>query len=319
MGNDLATPSALRQFALAFPDKAKAAIARIEDADEAADGLAKAEAMANYVKRIKATGEEVNHIQYGKLLLAAKYGELNPAPSPTESGKKGGGGCPRGGAGDAETPFGGDTLANYRKLARYQKRGRIDDYFDDLVTTEHEQEMSIAGFMRFVGTNIKGSQNKGVIEWYTPKLYIEAARATMGSIDFDPASSEVANQIVKAATFLDENNNGLEIGWGGNVFLNPPFRADLIAAFVNRLCEFYENNHVEQAVLLTNNNTDTRWWHQAAEWSRLVCFTKGRVPFYNPHGEAAAPTNGQTFFYFGNRTNEFRKEFAEIGTILSVG
>ena len=44
----------------------------------AADGLAKSQALADYGKRIKATTEEVNSIQYGKLLLAAKVGELCP-------------------------------------------------------------------------------------------------------------------------------------------------------------------------------------------------------------------------------------------------
>ncbi len=73
-----------------------------------------------------------------------------------------------------------------------------------MVANDHAQEVSLAGFMRFVGTNLKSAQNKGVIEWYTPKEYVELCRQAMGSIDLDPASCAKANRIVKAEIADDE-------------------------------------------------------------------------------------------------------------------
>ena len=56
-----------------------------------------------------------------------------------------------------------------------------------------------------------GLKSSESVEWYTPKKYIEAARIVMGNIDLDPASSKMANEIVKAPAYFtrDDDPDGL--------------------------------------------------------------------------------------------------------------
>jgi len=49
----------------------------------------------------------------------------------------------------------------------------------------------------------------GEVEYYTPVEIIEAARRVLGVIDLDPASSEAANQIVKATHIYTVKEDGL--------------------------------------------------------------------------------------------------------------
>ena len=142
--DESARTSSVAAAAAGMGRKTFEAIQKIEDPAVAADNLAKAEMMAGYAKRIKATDEEVNSVQDGKLMLAAKVGELCPAPTPQESGSRGGRG--KKGDGATDTLFHRETLANYRKLVAYQKRGKIDADWDDVVENDHVQEVSLAGF-----------------------------------------------------------------------------------------------------------------------------------------------------------------------------
>lgn len=85
------------------------------------------------------------------------------------------------------------------------------------------------------------AMNSGNNEWYTPTEIIETARRVMGSIDLDPASSEIANQTVKAETYYTAETNGLNKKWDGNVWLNPPYSTELIDKFVDKLVEQKDN------------------------------------------------------------------------------
>jgi hypothetical protein len=102
------------------------------------------------------------------------------------------------------------------------------------------------------------------------------------------------------------------------VWLNPPYCRELLAPFVDKLVAECASGHVEQAILLTHNYTDTEWFHAAARAARAICFPLGRIHFVAPSGEECSPFQGQAFFFFGRDDQRFRRTFARVGLVVSA-
>lgn len=163
---------------------------------------------------------------------------------------------------------------------------------------------------------VHGCHNlSGRIEWYTPEKYIEAAVNVMGVIDCDPCTSLLAQKTVKAKAFYTIDTDGLAHEWSGSVWMNPPYAAPIIRRFVDKLLAHLDDRSVSQAIMLTHNNADTAWFHKAAMRSASVCFTRGRVKFYDERGQGNSPTHGHVFMYFGERRSRFEEVFREFGWI----
>lgn len=151
-------------------------------------------------------------------------------------------------------------------------------------------------------------------EWYTPPIYLEAARSVMGGIDVDPASSATANENVKAATFYSKDDNGLVRDWPGRVWLNPPYGSDG-PKFVAELLRQFEVGIVEEAVLLVNSNsTETQWF--APLWDHVLCFVHGRINFISNVGERSGSTHGSVLVYLGPNKARFAEVFKRFGPIV---
>lgn len=156
----------------------------------------------------------------------------------------------------------------------------------------------------------------GEMEWYTPVEYLEAARKVMGGIDTDPASSEVAQQNVKAEEFFTALEDGLIQDWHGCVWLNPPYGKALIEQFASKFVEQYYNGNIDQAIVLVNNATDTGWFATLCESAAAVCFPRGRIKFLDANNVPAnTPLQGQAFLYFGEQCDEFVAIFGAFGRV----
>lgn len=161
------------------------------------------------------------------------------------------------------------------------------------------------------------ANNSGNNEWYTPSKFIEAARAVMGSIDTDPATSEIANRTVKATNIFTAEDDGRTQTWAGNVWMNPPYAQPLMGDFAEAVSAKYEAGEINQACILVNNGTETQWFQRMLSASSAVCFPKSRIKFLDPEGNASgAPLQGQAIVYMGDNIEEFKEAFSPEGKVL---
>lgn len=149
-------------------------------------------------------------------------------------------------------------------------------------------------------------------EWYTPSLYIEAARRVLGGIDLDPASCGQANRTVRAACYYTKDDDGLKQEWKGRIWLNPPYQG-MAGAFMSRLAESYQAGDVIAGIgLVTALTTDTSWFRRL--WEHTLCFTYGRIQFDGEGG--STNTAGSVFAYLGPDRDAFQDEFEQFGAVV---
>lgn len=157
-------------------------------------------------------------------------------------------------------------------------------------------------------------------EWQTPSHIIEAARKAMVWIDLDPASSEKANERVKATSYFDREMDGLSLPWHGNIWLNPPYGRSgpwksNAAVWSRKLIVEHEQGRVRQACLLVKAAPSEKWFKPLYRYP--ICFTDGRVSFLNASGRPiSGNAHGSAIVGLGIDANDFAEAFRDIGTTV---
>ena len=153
-------------------------------------------------------------------------------------------------------------------------------------------------------------------EWYTPTEYIEAARLVMGAIELDPATSEMAQTVVRAHSYLTRFDDGLtQTRWiHQRIWLNPPYSNP--APWVEKLVrEHQAGPFCTEAIVLVNNATETSWFQMLLE-RFPVCLPARRIAFWRHDHANVGARQGQAFFYLGPNVERFQEIFSEFGPIL---
>jgi hypothetical protein len=183
------------------------------------------------------------------------------------------------------------------------------------------------------------NQSSGLVEYYTPPGIVAAAREAMGGIDLDPASSQEANERIRASSFFTIKDNSLGRPWFGRVWMNHPFGKPEKACkpgcaktscakrgyhllndkpgnadWINKLVSEYESGRVEQACCITFACTSEAWFRPLLR--RPQCFLYGRTNYILPGGDVLqGVTKGSCVTYFGRDMERFATCFGHLGEI----
>ena len=188
-------------------------------------------------------------------------------------------------------------------------------------------------------------------EHYTPAEFVEAGRYVLGEIDLDPASSPMANMVVNARRYYGLRSwygpsyrpeNGLELPWGGRVFVNPPGDRSgrLVRQFWRRANQHALCGGTGAAVLWVGFSIEQLRTLQTGcgeidgilcptphDWPRVIC--KKRIPWdqrrfnyeigawYTKPGRQ--PTHANYFCLLGGDDEQrarFRERFGAYGVCL---
>jgi phage N-6-adenine-methyltransferase len=195
--------------------------------------------------------------------------------------------------------------------------GKVADLPDeakaDVVAAAPEQMREIA---REAVKKAHVANNSGNNEWYTPAVFIEAARSVMGGFDLDPASSEIANRTVKADRIFTAEDDGLAQEWPvGRIWMNPPYAQPLMGQFAEKFAG--EVRRGSEGIVLVNNATETAWFQTIAAECSAICFPKSRIRFLDPDGApSGSPLQGQAIFYCGPNAERFEEIFSPLGGVF---
>ena len=171
-------------------------------------------------------------------------------------------------------------------------------------------------------------------EWITPPEYADASHKVMGGIMLDPATSDVANRIVRASKYLTVDENGLNRRWEARtIFVNPPYgktgnKSNQEIWARKMLYEYASGNFVE-GIFLSRTVPGYAWFDWLFHDVRpTVCITRDRIAFIRPEwvredGSIAYPKGqpkkskaASAFWYIGEDDRKFTKVFSKFGRVI---
>lgn len=195
--------------------------------------------------------------------------------------------------------------------------------------------MSELATIKFAGRHSMDSP-----EWYTPSIFIEAAREVMGGIDLDPASCEEANATVKASWFYTAEDDGLSKSWRGRVFVNAPGGkspsvGSLVPAFWKHMLAEWALCHFDQGIWIGYSLEQLQTLQRVTYKNPLdfpMCVPNRRIEFVENEAkkaerfkklialgkkpnEKSQPSHANYISYLGPNSGTFQRVFSKLGTI----
>lgn len=136
--------------------------------------------------------------------------------------------------------------------------------------------------------------------WYTPSRIFDAAQEFFDAAMFDPCP---------ASPPFD----GLEIKWGDNCYINPPYSKALKNAFIDKAFKEY-SLHKRFLWMLNYRNSEAMW--RVHSNASAVCIPEKRIRFIPGHKKLkeSSPRHDNIFILWGD-SKGFAEAFRDIGKV----
>lgn len=126
------------------------------------------------------------------------------------------------------------------------------------------------------------SARPGSVTWLTPPDIIESLGGWQ-SFDLDPCAAPLPRPWFTAWEMNAEaDSDGLALDWFGRVWLNPPYSANVIEAWLRKLAD-----HGEGTALIFARTETQPFRRQVWERAHGLLFLHGRLFFHEPDGKRA--------------------------------
>jgi hypothetical protein len=123
-------------------------------------------------------------------------------------------------------------------------------------------------------TNTEPSNHESENTWFTPKAYIDA----LGPFDLDPCTASFRPfHTAKKHYEFDLGDNGLELPWFGDVWLNPPYGKQIVP-FIDKFISH------KKGIMLIFARMGSEGVQKLIKEGAFVYYLRKRLYFIQKHG-----------------------------------
>lgn len=160
-------------------------------------------------------------------------------------------------------------------------------------------------------------------ECYTPSYFIDPIRKFANGFDYDPYSSALANETIKANEYgtlengIENSDSGYNWQYYNTLWVNPPYSTKELKQAIGKVIGYREGREI---YLLLNTDNSTTAYKLCLRYCTAIMLASNRIRFIRPYSDSVKNQNNraQTLFFFGTieRAEQFKASLSHLGKVF---
>ena len=138
--------------------------------------------------------------------------------------------------------------------------------------------------------------------WRSPDYIIEFAQEIFGRIHLDPCASPNVNHHFATTNWTGNPDDGLNLDWYGNAFINPPYGSQ-IKHWIDKSIEEHKSPSPPNQILLLPCRPGSKWFDKITKAGRTFAVPDDRLYF-----DAAGPAPFPSFLILLTKAPRLERE-----------